>query len=269
MAVTMLKDLIDPQVLADMIDAELPKAIRFAGIAPVDYTLVGQPGSTITVPKYKYIGDAVVVAEGAPIDYTALATESAPYTIHKIAKGVEVTDEAKLSGYGDPNGQAVKQIVMAIASAVDNQTLDEVNKTTLTATATGFGADLVEAIENAFDDEDAETGVIFMSPKDAIKHRRAVANDWTRASKLGDELLVKGVFGEALGWQVVRTKKVEDGAPRAVKAGALKTFLKRETKAESGRDMDHKKDKYNADKHFVVALVDESKAIKVDVTVTP
>ena len=82
---TRLQNLIDPEVLAPIISAQLPKAIKFSGIAPIDDTLQGQPGSTITVPKYKYIGDAEDVAEGEAIDYTALETESAQYTIKKVS----------------------------------------------------------------------------------------------------------------------------------------------------------------------------------------
>lgn len=83
---TLLANLVDPEVLAPMISAQLPKAIKFSGIAPIDTTLTGQPGSTITVPKFKYIGDAVDVAEGAKIDYTKLTTETAQYTIKKLQK---------------------------------------------------------------------------------------------------------------------------------------------------------------------------------------
>lgn len=65
---TQLEQMIDPQVLADMISANLPKAIRFSAIAPIDTTLESRPGSTVTVPRYEYIGDAKDVAEGASID---------------------------------------------------------------------------------------------------------------------------------------------------------------------------------------------------------
>lgn len=52
MALTKLTNLVDPEVMADMISATLPKKIKFAPIARIDTTLVGQPGDTITVPKY-------------------------------------------------------------------------------------------------------------------------------------------------------------------------------------------------------------------------
>ena len=51
MAQTMLSNLVNPQVMADMISATLPKKIKFSPIAKVDNTLSGRAGNTITVPK--------------------------------------------------------------------------------------------------------------------------------------------------------------------------------------------------------------------------
>ena len=50
--ITKLADLIDPEVMADMISAKIPAKIRVAPFAKVDTTLVGQPGSTVTIPSY-------------------------------------------------------------------------------------------------------------------------------------------------------------------------------------------------------------------------
>lgn len=49
---TKLEKLIDPEVMAPMISAKLEKAIVATPFAKIDTTLVGEPGSTITVPKY-------------------------------------------------------------------------------------------------------------------------------------------------------------------------------------------------------------------------
>ena len=62
MALTKLENLVDPEVMAQMVSAKLPKKIKFSPIARIDTTLAGRPGSTITVPKYAYIGDAEDVA---------------------------------------------------------------------------------------------------------------------------------------------------------------------------------------------------------------
>src|SRR5690625_3050398 len=266
---TKLQNLIDPEVMAAMISAQLPKAIKFSGIAPIDDTLQGQPGSTITVPKYNYIGDAETVAEGEAIDYTALDTETAQYTIEKAGKGVKITDEAVLSGYGDPTGEAQKQIRMAIASKIDNDIVEAALTASLSVKHE-INLDLIDKLEETFVDapdnfEDVDTtGVLFLSYKDAAKLRKEAAQNWTRASDLGDRILVTGAFGEVLGWEIVRSMKIEDGHGLAVKAGALKTFLKRGLLAESGRDMDHKLTKFNADQHYSVALVDESRIVKIE-----
>ena len=52
MAVTKLTNMINPEVMADMISATLLTKIKFAPLATIDTTLVGQPGDTITVPKF-------------------------------------------------------------------------------------------------------------------------------------------------------------------------------------------------------------------------
>lgn len=263
MATTQLANLIDPQVMGDMIQVSLAKAIKFSAIAPIDTTLQGRPGDTITVPKYAYIGDAQDVAEGAAIDYTALETSTTTVTVKKAGKGVELTDEAVLSGYGDPQGEAQRQVRMSIASKVDNDILATAMTAPLKlAAGTAIDLDLIDKIEATFvDAPDAiegettdQTGVLFLSYTDAAALRKLAANSWTRASELGDNILVSGAFGELLGWEIVRSRKIAAGQFVAVKPGALKTYLKRELQAESARDIDHKLTKFNADQHYGVAI---------------
>ena len=98
MAVTKLNNLVNPQVVADTLTAQLPSAIKFSAICEVNKDLVGTPGNTISVPKYAYIGDAVDVAEGGEITATTLTATSTQATVKKAGKGVTITDEAALSG---------------------------------------------------------------------------------------------------------------------------------------------------------------------------
>lgn len=72
-----MAQMLDPEVLADMIDAEVGKAIRFAPLAEVDTTLEGQPGTTLTVPKWDYIGDAETVIVMNPADASTLRLDAA------------------------------------------------------------------------------------------------------------------------------------------------------------------------------------------------
>ncbi|MCT4410254.1 N4-gp56 family major capsid protein [Leuconostoc falkenbergense] len=271
---TTLEQMIDPEVMGEMILAQLPKAIKFGAIAPIDDTLSGRPGDTITVPRWKYIGDAQDVAEGAAIDYEQLTNSTDTFTVKKAGKGVQLTDEAVLSGYGDPVGEATRQITMAIAAKLDNDTVATAAKSRLTLASADFTKlDFIDDIEAAFIDDTSDNnfegddgsaqGVIYMNPKDVNKVRKAAALDWERASQLGDSILSTGVFGGVLGWQFIRSRKIPVGSAAVAKAGAMKTYLKRAVQAEKARDIDHKLTKFNADMHYGVAIYDDTKLLVI------
>ena len=116
---TFLKELVNPEVLADMVSGKVEKYIRVTPFAKIDNTLEGRPGSTVTVPFYGHIGNATVVAEGEEIPLQQLSTSTKEYKIHKIANGISLSDEAVLSGYGDPVGEGAKQLAQSIAQKMD------------------------------------------------------------------------------------------------------------------------------------------------------
>lgn len=266
MVMTKLTNMVDPQVMADMISAQLENLITFAPLARVDRTLVGRPGSTVTVPSFKYIGDATDVAEGTPIDIALLTTATEPFTIKKAGRGVEITDESILSGLGNPLGEATRQLGMAIANKVDNDVLTALGTTKLVYTAgKKWDLDTVSDAMDIFKDESDEGMVLLMNPKDASALRKAVAGDWDRSSDLGDKIITTGTYGGVLGAQVVRSNKLAVGTAYLVKAGALAIYMKRNVMVETARDIIKKTTVVTADEHYGAHLYDESKAIKITV----
>jgi N4-gp56 family major capsid protein len=269
MAQTKLANMINPEVMADMISAQLPNLIRFSPLANIDNTLVGRPGDTVTVPKFSYIGDAADVAEGAPIDLELLTTSSDTFSIKKAGKGLELTDESLLSGYGDPLGEAQRQLSLSIANKVDNDALVALATTPLVhPTAAGGKLDVatVDAAQQVFGDEELGSMVLLANPKDAAVLRADAANAWTRASELGDTIVKNGTFGEVLGAQVVRSNKLAEGTAYLVKPGALAIYMKRDVMVESDRDITTKTTVITADEHYGVHLADDSKAVKITIT---
>ena len=85
---TKLENLIDPQVLGEYIDVKLMDAIKFAPLCDVNTELQGRPGSTLTLPKYAFIGLAEDVAEGEDIPMANLAADSIDVKVKKAGKGV-------------------------------------------------------------------------------------------------------------------------------------------------------------------------------------
>ena len=123
---TKLNNLLDPQVIGAYLDVKLIDKIKLAPIAEVNRELEGRPGSTITFPKWGYIGDAADLAEGAALTYENIAESTVEIKVKKVAKGVSITDEAVLSGYGNPVEQIGQQLLTAVASKIEADMYDAV-----------------------------------------------------------------------------------------------------------------------------------------------
>lgn len=275
MTQTKIAQLVNPEVMADMVSAKLPKMIKFTPLAYVERELVGQPGNTLTVPKWEYSGDAKDIEEGVAIEPDQLTTKKSTMTIKKAGKGIELTDEAVLSGLGDPIGQATHQIALAIANKVDNDLVEEAKKATqFVAEAPTTGAALDKALAVFADEEDARY-VALINPEDAIALRADTAKEWVRGSEIGANIVVSGTFGEAHGVQIVRSKKVEKGKGFLVKVSAVETDtddvakygafvinLKRDVAIETDRDILKKTTVITGDEHYGVYLYDPTKVVK-------
>ena len=275
MTQTKIAQMVNPEVLADMVSAKLPKMIKFTPLAYVESELVGQPGNTVTVPKWVYSGDAKDIAEGEAITPDQLTTDKSTMTIKKAGKGIEVTDEALLSGFGDPLGQAAHQISLAIANKVDNDLVVEAKKATQyvdDAPVTGDALDKALAI---FADEEDARYVALVNPEDAIALRKDTVKEWVRGSEIGANIVVSGTFGETHGVQIVRSKKVDKGKGFLVKVSAVETDtedvakygafvinLKRDVDVETDRDILKKTTVITGDEHYGVYLYDPTKVVK-------
>ena len=285
MAQTMLKNLVNPEVMAQMISANLPKKIKFNKIAKIDRTLVARAGNTITVPKYAYIGDAEDVAEGVAMGTTVLTASTTTATVKKAGKAVEITDEALLSGYGDPAGEANNQLLMSIASKVDNDSLDALLTASLVkdlSTEAISYEGIVDAVDLLEDENDtAVTKTMFVSPKQITQIRKLA--DFKDINKYPLQTMMTGVIGEIAGCQIVPSKKiVADGGVyacpivvtattdpnqassadgNAEEAPAITIYLKRDVEVEADRDILKKTTVASADEHFVAVLSNDSKVV--------
>ena len=272
---TKLAQLIDPEVMAPMISAKIPKAIVATPFAKIDTTLEGKPGSTITIPRYKYIGDAEDLAEGVTADKTKLETSSDNYTIKKAVKQVELTDEAVLSGYGNPVGETNSQLAKSIASKVDNDVMDALKGAQLSKTfATDISYDnVVDAIDVLAEEENVPK-VMFIHPKQVSTLRKDanfISND-----KYPDNVIMNGEIGKIANTRIVVSKKaVNDAGTQFLnpivellpetqtgdETSAVTIFLKRNVNLETQRELSNYTTLIGADEHYVVALTDESKVV--------
>ena len=287
MAITKIEDMIIPEVMADMISAKVEAKVIVSKIAKVDTTLVGQPGNEVTVPQYKYIGDADDVAEGVSMGTAKLETGSTSFTIKKAGKGVSITDEAVLSGYGDPIGEANKQLAIAIANKIDNDVVEVINKEYKeevaedgvkliydgSAKVIGY-AGIVDA-EDLFDEEVSSDKVIYVHPKQMTQLRKD--SDFLSADKYDGKVMVSGEVGKIGTCRVVRSKKVKldeggtyylnpivkltNDSETEEDAPAVTIYLKRDTQVEKERKADAGITNIFTNKHYGVALTNTTKVV--------
>ena len=279
MATTKLSNLINPQVMSDMISAKVEKKVAIIPFAKMDTTLQGRAGNTITIPVFGYIGDASNVEEGASIGASELTTTDKQFTVKKIGKGVDLTDEAILSGYGDPVGEANKQLAMAISQKIDQDAIDALYGASLKFDGVANKityAGIVDAIDK-FEEEFNTEKVMFIHPKQLSQLRKDA--DFTSADKYvnGNYIAVNGEVGKIANCRVVVSKRIKEDDTHAgyvnpiVKinfdteteesASALTIFLKKGVAVETDRDIDKQVNMIRASEHYICALTDESKVV--------
>ena len=279
MSITKLANMINPEVMSEMISAKVEKKVAIIPFAKMDTTLQGRAGNTITIPVFGYIGDASNVEEGASIGASELTTTDKQFTVKKIGKGVDLTDEAILSGYGDPVGEANKQLAMAISQKIDQDAIDALYGASLkfdgVANKISY-AGIVDAID-VFEEEFNTEKVMFIHPKQLSQLRKDA--DFTSADKYvnGNYIAVNGEVGKIANCRVVVSKRIKEDDTHAgyvnpiVKinfdteteesASALTIFLKKGVAVETDRDIDKQVNMIRASEHYICALTDESKVV--------
>ena len=268
MAMTKLTNLMNPEVMGDWVTEHLEKEMKFSPLCRIDLTLAGRAGDTVTVPKYAYIGDASEVTEGGAIPVVQLTASSETVTVKKAGNGVELTDEAVLSGYGDPLGEAAAQLTLSIAGKVDGDVLAVLKNIGADMTYTAaepVSADVIADALVKLGEKEGGEKVLIVAPAQLAQLRRS--EGWLKATDVGAMRLVSGAVGMIHGCQVIVSDKIAASGGNfenyIVMPGALVLFLKKETEVESQRDIVHKSTVVTADKYYAVYLANESKAVKL------
>lgn len=279
MAITKLENLIDAEVMADAISGKIESAIRVTPFAKVDTTLENKnAGDTITVPRFSYIGDAEDIAEGVECGTVQLTADTTQATVKKAMKAVTLTDEAVLSGFGDPVGETNTQLAKAIAAKVDSDAMDALQTAQLehdgSASKISYSG-IVDAVD-AFQEEFNSDKVIFVHPAQVGALRKDA--DFLSADKLAESVRVTGAIGKICNCEVVVSRRVplsvdgtcyvnpivklnednetEDDTP------ALTIYMKRNVNLETERHTLSRTTDISVDEIYTVALSNASKVVK-------
>ena len=267
-----LNNLIDPQVLAEFLDVKLMDAIKFAPLCNVNRDLEGRPGSKLTLPQWTFIGLAEDVVEGDNVKFGELGYRSVEVPVKKAGKGVKITDEAILSGYGDPVNEIAKQLLMAIAGKVDEDCVnafrngsinlahgetDEKLDTIQTVDGKEFSKNMIIDMIAKFGEDIEEDMVLLVNPI----HLAILRKDEAFIHVMDGQAIISGEIGQLFGCRVVVSNKVKATEAFLVKQGAVEILMKRNVAVEADRDIVNKTNVYVVDEHYTVYLKNPARMV--------
>ena len=276
-----IENVINPQVMGQMINAKIEALLKLTPYAKVDTTLVGVAGDTKTIPSWNYIGDAEDVAEGVEVALTQMTASTTSFNIKKAMKAVGITEEARLSGLGDPIGQAETQLAKSIAGKVDSDLLvaalkssNVVDKSTTNAISY---EGIVDAVAKFEDEEDGIEKVMFIAPA----QEATLLKDpmFLSADKFEAGVAVRGAIGKIAGCWIKKSKKIKEASgvftnpiikmqPDSPETEytedelpALTILLKKDTTTDSVFKPRTQMTEITAVKYYGVALTNEAKVV--------
>lgn len=265
----------DPEVYADMAQAEFVGSVKVAGSPAVkeDNTLEGSPGSTVTFPKWNALAELADLTEGTPIVPEAMGQTDTQASIKEAGAAVEVTDTAALVALGDPLAEAARQFGVLASRKIDTDligaaldTLPASYDVASTQTALSWGA-IVDGI-TAFGDQwepEQFAGIYINSAQQAQLFRDA---NFLNAQTLGQmgTPIARGQIGSAGGVPVKVSDRIAAGTFLIVKNSALGLLYKRRPRVESDRDILARSTVVTTTIHYAVKRLNDKGVARVTLT---
>jgi N4-gp56 family major capsid protein len=275
--------LIDPIVFGDMVNIEVAQRLKYKEYIVTDSTLEGQAGDTITIPSWRYIGEATEVTPGVEMNTSALAQVTNDYTVKVVGKAITLTDADINFKYGDLVGEAVSQIATAIADKIDSDVVAELKKTTQSVTDTTTYLNFTTIVKAKKlikgNTDKSKKLVLLVSTKDA--NNLLLDSKFVEASQINEQVLIEGYIGKIAGCYVVECsqtmgsdpettatygeyiEKLNEGEAILLQVGAVKNFNKKNVAIETERHSRALSTDYVASAMYVASLMKENLVVKI------
>ena len=225
----------------------------------IDNTLALEAGLKKIVNKYTYSGTVEKLAKGAKnTTKGSVALVPAEYVVERYQQTF---------GYNDMDIMADPYVLdvlttgasQVMANEIRAEYFAELAKISKSQEYTTFGYDVVVDALAAIGHE-VESDMFIVMGLDAKAEVRKDAD--YKASRQG-EILYTGQFGDICGIPCVASKLVPAGTIYITTKDAVKFFVKKSGSVEQDRDIETKDNTVVYERHGLMALVDETKSIKL------
>jgi N4-gp56 family major capsid protein len=255
-------DLVNPEVMADAISAQLEKAIRFAPYARIDSTLEGQPGDTITRPKYGYVGAAEDLVEGVAMDPAKLSMTTTSVTIKEAGKAIEVTEKAIITNVNGTLSEAENQLKLSMKDKIEIDYLATLGTSLLSYDGTPTTVANILGAVDVFDDEDEEDYILFINNKDYTALVQELINNGSGVTQ--DRALTKAQVVELVGVaDIVKTKRLPQGTGYLQKQGAVEICWKQRPDVKADEDILKRTVVLAGNEYYTTNLYNDAGVVKI------
>ena len=249
--------------LSNEVEDQFNSHLDLQQFCTVDNGLVGTAGMKRVINTYRATDgtEKLVMGAGNTKSIEVNLTD-AEYEIALAQNRFQYFDEQDMK---DPNLVPVgmKHAGTDLYNTMNDDIFAEFNKTGVVVPASALGFDAFVDASAALNIENLEGVSIFafVCPKDVAKLRKALKEDL----KYVEAFARSGYIGTVAGINVYTKKDATEGEVIVATKEAVTIFNKKGVEVEQERDSNIRQNSIYSRKYYIVALTDESKAVKITV----
>ena len=256
MAIQVYENFVLENKMTDLVNTNLDVHALFT----TDTSLEHVDGMRKVINKYTYTGAVEKLAKGAKNTVRGGNTMvTSTYDIERYQQTVDYNDEdvMKDSFYLDTLTTGAATLM---SNHIKEQYFAELAKISNTFTAAEFNYDaVVDALAQLNREVESDNFIVM-----GIDAKAAIRKDEDYKASRQGEILYSGQFGSICGVPCVCSKLVPAGAVYVTSKDAVKFFVKKNGFVEQDRDVETKDNTIVYSRYGVMALVDETKSIKIN-----
>ena len=247
--------------LSNEVEDQFNSHLDLQAFCTIDNSLVGQAGMKRVINTYRATDgtEKLVMGAGNTKSIEVNLTD-AEYEIALAQNRFKYYDEQAMT---DPNLVPVgmKHAGTDLYNTMNADIYAEFNKTGVVVPATAFGFDAFVDASAALNLENLEDVSIFafVCPKDVAKLRKALKDDL----KYVESFVRSGYIGTVAGINLYTKQDATEGSIIVATKEAVTIFNKKGVETEQERDGNIRENTIYSRKYYIVALTDESKAVKI------
>lgn len=249
--------------LSNEVEDQFNSHLDLQQFCTIDNSLVGTAGMKRVINTYRATdGTEKLVMGAGNTKSIEVNLSDAEYEISLAQNRFKYYDEQAMT---DPNLVPVgmKHAGTDMFNTVNDDIFAEFNKTGIEVPASSLGFDAFVDASAALNLENLEgvTLFAFVCPKDIAKLRKALKEDL----KYVEAFAKSGYIGTVAGINVYTKKDAVEGEVIVATKEAVTIFNKKGVEIEQERDANTRDNSIYSRKYYIVALTDESKAVKIKV----